>query len=244
MKLAVCRCIRSAERSDSGAVPKSMGVIIMVTQFESYAARLDIDYPERLDRMTSAFRLIWIIPIFVVLAALSASSNETVTRVSGDVVTTTTRSGGGIEGGLVVATALMIVFRQRYPRWWFDFAREFTRFSARVGAYLFLLTDVYPSTVDEQSVHLEIDYPDAQADLNRWLPLVKWFLAIPHYLVLVLLGLGGVVVWVIAWFAIVFTGRYPRSLFDYLVGVGRWALRVQAYAFLLVTDRYPPFSLT
>jgi hypothetical protein len=215
----------------------------VVIQSESYAARLDIDYPERLDRVTSAFRLIWSIPILIVLGVLSASSNETVRTVSGDVVTTTTRSGGGIEGGLFAATLLMIVFRQRYPRWWFDFAREFARFGTRVGAYLLLLTDRYPSTVDEQSVHLEIDYPDVEADLNRWLPLVKWLLAIPHYLVLAVLALGGVVVWVIAWFAILFTGRYPRSLFDYLVGVGRWALRVQAYAFLLVTDRYPPFSL-
>jgi len=215
----------------------------VATQSVSYAARLDIDYPERLDRVTSAFRLIWAIPILILLSTLSAASNETVRSVSGDVVTTTTRSGGGVAGGLFGATLLMIVFRQRYPRWWFDFAREFARFGARVGAYLFLLTDVYPSTVEEQSVHLEVDYPDAKADLNRWLPLVKWLLAIPHYVVLAFLALGGVVVWVIAWFAILFTGRYPRSLFDYLVGVGRWALRVQAYAFLLVTDRYPPFSL-
>jgi hypothetical protein len=209
----------------------------------SYSARLEIDYPERLDRVTSAFRLIWIIPISIVLTALTAAANETVTRVSGDVVTTTTRSGGGISGGLFAATVLMIVFRRRYPRWWFDFAREFVRFEARVAAYLFLLTDRYPSTVDEQSVHLEIDYPDVEQSLNRWLPLVKWLLAIPHYIVLAVLALGGIFVWIIAWFAILFTGRYPRSLFDYLVGVGRWGLRVQAYAFLLVTDRYPPFSL-
>jgi hypothetical protein len=215
----------------------------MVVQSESYATRLEIDYPEQLDRVTSAFRLIWIIPISIVLAALTASASETVTTVSGDVVTTTTRSGGGIGGGLFAATLLMVLFRQRYPRWWFDFARELVRFEARVAAYLFLLTDRYPSTVEEQSVHLEIDYPDAKQDLNRWMPLVKWLLAIPHYVVLAVLALGGIVVWVIAWFAILFTGRYPRSLFDYLVGVGRWGLRVQAYAFLLVTDRYPPFSL-
>ncbi|MEP7161307.1 MAG: DUF4389 domain-containing protein [Dermatophilaceae bacterium] len=210
---------------------------------EQYAARLEIDVPERLDRVTSFFRLIWIIPIAVVVGALSASANETVTTVTNGVIETTTRSSGGITGGLFAATLLMIVFRMRYPRWWFDFAREFTRFNARVGAYLFLLTDTYPSTVDEQSVHLEIDYPDVQTDLNRWLPLVKWLLAIPHYIVLVALWIGAIVVWVIAWFAILFTGRIPRSLFDYLVGVGRWGLRVQAYAFLLVTDRYPPFSL-
>ncbi|MDQ3477217.1 MAG: DUF4389 domain-containing protein, partial [Actinomycetota bacterium] len=152
-------------------------------------------------------------------------------------------TGGGILSGLFVATMLMIVFRLRYPRWWFDFARELTRFSARVGAFLFLLTDRYPSTVEEQSVHLEIDYPDVERGLNRWLPLVKWLLAIPHYIVLVLLMVGAVVVGLVAWLAILFTGRYQRPLFDYLVGVGRWALRVNAYAFLLVTDRYPPFSL-
>lgn len=209
----------------------------------SYEARLEIDYPEQLNRVTSAFRLIWVIPVAIVLAALTAAANETVTRTSGDVVTTTTRSGGGILGGLFVATGLMILFRQRYPRWWFDFAREFVRFQARVCAYLALLTDRYPATEEEQAVHLEIDYPDVRRDLNRWLPLVKWLLAIPHYIVLAVLALGAVIACVIAWFAILFTGRYPRALFDYVVGVGRWGLRVQAYAFLLVTDRYPPFSL-
>jgi len=212
----------------------------VVTPPESYAARLDIDYPEQLDRLTTFFRLIWIIPIAIILSLLTATGNETVITETGEQIRTT---GGGITGGLFVATVLMIVFRVRYPRWWFDFARELTRFGARVGAYLFLLTDRYPSTVDEQSVHLEIDYPDVERDLNRWLPLVKWLLAIPHYIVLAVLVVIAVVVWVIAWFAILFTGRYPQALFDYVVGVGRWGLRVEAYAFLLVTDRYPPFSL-
>jgi hypothetical protein len=138
---------------------------------------------------------------------------------------------------------LMIVFREKYPRWWFDFALELSRFGTRVGAYVALLTDRYPSTDESQSVHLEIDYPDVQQDLNRWLPLVKWLLAIPHIVVLVVLGAVAILAVVIAWFAILFTGRFPRALFDYVVGVGRWALRVQAYASLLVTDRYPPFSL-
>jgi hypothetical protein len=138
---------------------------------------------------------------------------------------------------------LMIVFRQRYPRWWFDFAREFARFGMRVGAYLALLTDEYPSTTDEQSVHVEIDYPDVEGDLNRFLPLVKWLLAIPHYIVLAVLVIGAIFAILIAWFAVLFTGRYPRGLFDYVVGVARWGLRVQAYTLLLVTDRYPPFSL-
>ena len=212
----------------------------MATPEQSYAARLDIDYPEQLDRLTTFFRLIWIIPIAIILSLLTATGNETVITETGEQIRTT---GGGITGGLFVATVLMIVFRVRYPRWWFDFARELTRFGARVGAYIFLLTDLYPSTVDEQSVHLEIDYPDVERDLNRWLPLVKWLLAIPHYIVLAVLVVIAVVVWVIAWFAILFTGRYPQALFDYVVGVGRWGLRVEAYAFLLVTDRYPPFSL-
>ena len=135
----------------------------------------------------------------------------------------------------------MIAARMRYPRWWFDFARELTRFGARVGAYFALLTDRYPSTVEEQAVHLEIDYPDVERGLNRWLPLVKWLLAIPHFFAA--LWLAAIVAVIVAWFAILVTGRYPRVLFDFVVGVGRWSLRVAAYAFLLVTDRYPPFSL-
>jgi hypothetical protein len=212
----------------------------MTIASETYAARLRIDYPERLDRLTTFFRLIWIIPIGMILTLLTGSAGM---RIMADTGERVGRSGFGILGGLAIATALMILFRQKYPRWWFDFARELTRFGARVGAYLALLTDRYPSTVDEQTVHLEIEYPDVARDLNRGLALVKWLLAIPHYVVLLLLTAMAVVAVVIAWFAILFTGRYPRGLFDFVVGVGRWALRVQAYAFLLVTDRYPPFAI-
>jgi len=205
-----------------------------------YAARLAIDYPERLDRVTTFFRLIWVIPIAIVLGVITGSGTQMmVTGAGGHIV----GAGGGLLAGLAFATALMIVIRMRYPRWWFDFARELTRFGARVGAYVALLTDRYPSTVEEQSVHLEIEYPEVDRDLNRWLPLVKWFLAIPHYVALIVLIIGAALAIVIAWFAILMTGRYPQPLFDYVVGVGRWSLRVNAYAFLLVTDRYPPFSL-
>ena len=195
-----------------------------------YAARLTVDYPERLDRLTTLLRVLWVLPIAVILSLVAATGGGAST-------------GGALFGGLWLATVLMLAFRVLYPRWWFDFARELTRFGARIGAYLALLTDRYPSTIDEQSVHLEIDYPDVERDLNRWLPLVKWFLAIPHYIVLTVLWIGVVVAVVVAWFAILLTGRYPQALFDYVVGVGRWSLRVSAYAFLLVTDRYPPFSL-
>ena len=212
-----------------------------------YAARLDIDYPEKLDRLTTFFRFLWIIPIALIFALVSGAGETVTTTIilneAGEIVETTRNTAGGLASGLVAATALMILFRQRYPCWWFDFSRELTRFGYRVGAYLCLLTDQYPSTVEEQAVHLEIDYPDVAKDLNRWMPLVKWFLAIPHYIVLAFLAIGAWFAAAVAWFAILLTGQYPRSLFDYIVGVGRWGLRVNAYAFLLVTDRYPPFSL-
>jgi hypothetical protein len=206
-----------------------------------YPARLEVDYSDLHNRVTTLFRVVLIIPILIVYAVLTSEVPRTVYDQSGEVVGTTS---GGIAGGLFLATLLMILFRQRYPRWWFDFALELTRFGARIGAYFALLTDDYPSTVEEQKVHLQIDYPDVERDLNRWLPLVKWLLAIPHFLVLIVLSVAAVFAVIFAWFAILFTGRYPRGLFDFVVGVGRWWLRVQSYAFLLVTDRYPPFSLS
>jgi hypothetical protein len=213
----------------------------------SYAARLEVDYPEKLYRLTTLFRIIWIIPVAIILGLIS-NAGETVTNTvilneAGEIIRTTRNTAGGLVSSLATATALMILFTRTYPRWWFDFSRELTRFSTRVGAYAVLLTDRYPSVVDEQAVHLEIDYPDVEKDLKRGMPLVKWFLAIPHYIVLSILSVGAMFAVVIAWFAILFTGRYPRGLFDYVVGVSRWWLRVDAYAFLLVTDEYPPFSL-
>ncbi|MFZ2836604.1 MAG: DUF4389 domain-containing protein [Candidatus Saccharimonadales bacterium] len=212
----------------------------MTLKTKAYPASLRIDYPGKLNRWTTLFRVILAVPIVVVLALLTATgSGEYMNEAGRDIG----QSSGGIVAGLFAATALMILFRQRYPRWWFDFNLELNRFSTRVAAYLFLLTDHYPSTVESQSVHLDVKYPDVKKDLNRWLPLIKWLLAIPHYVVLIVLTIGAVVATIIAWFAILFTGRYPKSLFDYVVGVGRWDLRVTAYAFLLTTDQYPPFSL-
>jgi len=197
--------------------------------------------------MTTFFRLIWIIPIGIILGLISGAgetvTNTVVVNEAGKIIDTASRTAGGLATGLASATALMIIFVHQYPRWWFDFARELTRFETRVGAYLALLTDQYPSTVDEQSVHLEIDYPDVETDLNRLMPLFKWLLAIPHYFVLAFLAVGAIFAVIFAWFAIMFTGEYPRALFDYVVGVSRWGLRVAAYSVLLVTDQYPPFSL-
>jgi hypothetical protein len=207
-----------------------------ITGETSYPVQFSVDYPDRdLNRLTTGFRLFMAIPIVIVLAALS---HEGAGWGSDQ-----WRWGAGTGGALFLAPLLMILFRQKYPRWWFDWNLELLRFENRVVAYLALLDDNYPSTDERQAVQLELPYPDAERDLNRWLPLVKWLLAIPHYIVLVFLWLAAIVSVIVAWFAILFTGRYPRGLFDFVVGVLRWGNRVGGYAFVLVTDEYPPFRL-
>ena len=209
----------------------------MPNSYEAYPATLDIDYPEHdLNRLTTFFRPIVAIPIAVVLALVTGPTLHV-----GAIDRGITIESGGILAG---ATALMLLFRRKYPRWWFDWNVGLVRFSTRVSAYLALLRDEYPSTDDEQAVHIDIPYPDAPRELNRWLPLVKWFLAIPHLVVLGVLAVAACVCVIIAWFAILFTGRYPRPLFEFVVGAFRWWLRVAAYALLLTTDQYPPFRLS
>jgi hypothetical protein len=200
-----------------------------------FPALLEIDYPDReLNWVTTFFRPFMVIPIAIVLSLLSG---PTAAHAGSD--------GFAFEAGgiLFLPTALMLLFRQKYPLWWFDWNLSLVRFSTRVAAYAALLTDEYPSTDEEQSVHIDIPYPDAH-ELNRWLPLVKWFLAIPHYIALAFLAVAAVLCVIVAWFAILFTGRYPVTLFNFVTGVFRWWLRVAAYAFLLTTDRYPPFRLS
>jgi Domain of unknown function (DUF4389) len=199
-----------------------------------------VDYPDRaLNRVTTAFRLFTIIPIAIVFASIGGYQSSS---HAGSGSGSTVLAVGG-TGLLFLPPALMIVFRQKYPRWWFDWNLELLRFANRLGVYFALMDDRYPSTDEQQSVHLDFGYPDAKQGLNRWLPIVKWFLAIPHYIVLVVLYLGVFFAVVGAWFAILFTGRYPRGLFDYIEGVIRWHNRVVGYAFILITDEYPPFQL-
>jgi hypothetical protein len=204
----------------------------------NYPVTLNIDYPDQgLNRLTSFFRIFTVIPIIIILWLLAAASFGWVDQEPG------WDFRFSYIGIIFAPLVLMILFRKKYPKWWFDWNLALTRFSYRVSAYVALLRDEYPSTDEEQAVHLDMVYPDAQTQLGRGWPLIKWFLAIPHYIVLFFLGIAAWVCIIIAWFAILFTGRYPRGLFDFVVGVARWNLRVGAYTIILITDKYPPFSL-
>ncbi len=189
----------------------------------SYPVVFDVEYPDGpQDRLKTVFRIVIAIPILILASTF----------------------GMGLQAGyLICAPALMIIFRQKYPRWWFDFNVELTRFGARIYAHLALLREEYPATDDHQAVTLDFEYPDVERNLNRWMPIVKWLLAIPHFILLFFLWIAATLAVIAAWFAILFTGRYPRGLFDFVVGVARWSYRVDAYAILLTTDEYPPFSL-
>jgi hypothetical protein len=210
---------------------------VNTTAHPPYPLTFDVDYPERpLNRMTNAFRIVMLVPIAIVLVTLTALGASASDGDSAGLV--------AVGGLLFLPPLLMIVFRGKYPRWWFDWNVELMRFTNRVYAYGALLRDRYPSTDEKQYVKLDLEYPDAREDLSRWLPLVKWFLAIPHYVVLAVLSIGALFAVVAAWFSILLTGRYPRTLFDYVVGVMRWSNRVSAYAFVLATDKYPPFRLS
>jgi Domain of unknown function (DUF4389) len=203
-----------------------------------YPVTFAVDYPDRqLNRLSTAFRIFAAIPILIVIASLAGSIERIAAPAHGWAVLAT------LTTGLFIPTLLMILFRQKYPRWWFDWQLQLFRFNSRIGIYLSLMDDQYPSTDEQQSVHVDFPYPDAKVDLDRGMPLVKWLLAIPHYCVIFFLSIGAVFAVIGAWFAILFTGRYPRGLFGYVEGVFRWSARVSGYAVLLVTDKYPPFRL-
>ena len=231
----------------------------MTEESRTYPVRLAVDYPDRpLNRLTTFFRLILVIPIAIIFGLLSGPGSDFDQSVSPEL------PGLGVANGffadysyrsedwgynhwagaiLLVPTLLILLFRRKYPRWWFDWNVAVTKFCLRITAYLALLGDEYPAVEEEQSVHVDIAYPDAATELNRWLPLVKWLLAIPHYIVLSVMSVAAMLCIIFSWFAIVFTGSYPRPCFDFVVGVMRWWLRVCGYAFLLVTDQYPRFTL-
>src|SRR3954466_452342 len=206
---------------------------------EEHPVRFSVDYPDRsLDRLSTAFRIFTVIPIAIVLASIGGYTGGGY-GAGGDAPTVAI----GGPGPPLLPPLRRIVCRQKCPRWWFDWNLELLRFTNRVGTYLALMSDRYPWTDERQWVRLEFPYPDAERDLNRWLPLVKWFLAIPHYIVLFFLYLAVIVVVIVAWFAILFTGRYPRGIFEFVGGVTRGHTRGMGFAFTLVTDRSPPFSL-
>jgi len=199
----------------------------------SYPVTFSVDYPDReLNRLTSALRIFTVIPIAILIALMPGGA-------------TSYGATAGISAGSLVVfpVVLMILFRKKYPRWWFDWNLELMRFSNRIGVYASLMDDSYPSTDEMQAVHLDFPYPDVERDLERGLPLVKWLLAFPHYIVLFFLYIGALFAVIFAWFAILFTGRYPRGLFEFVEGVLRWGNRVYGYAVALVTDQYPPFRL-
>lgn len=209
----------------------------MTSEAVAYPATLQIDYPDRdLDKVSTFFRIFYVLPIVIVLSLIGGQEALSDTDNSGFLL-------GGAAAVLFGPVLLLIVFRQKYPRWWYDFNLELLRFGTRVVAYMALMSDEYPSTDEEQYAHVDLEYPNVKEDLNQWLPLVKWLLAVPHYLVLFFLSVGAVLAVIFAWFAILFTGRYPPGLFKYVEGVFRWGVRVEAYAFFLTTDQYPPFSL-
>ena len=188
---------------------------------QEYPVNLKIDYPESSDRLTAVFRLILVIPIVIILALISTYAEA-----------------------LSFAIAMMILFKEKYPKWWFDWNIGITKFAYRIVAYVFLMRDEYPSTDDDQSVHLTIPFPDVKQDLKRWMPLVKWILVIPHIIALIIIFIGVVLGTIFALIAILFTGKYPIAILRFNEGFLRWALRVSAFALLLTTDKYPPFRLS
>jgi hypothetical protein len=200
-----------------------------------YPVRLDVDYSETQSRWKALFRIFLAIPVLLFLALLSGGGGGAgeATRRGGEI------AAGGTSG-VIVAIWVTIIVRQRIPRWLFDFQAWVNRWGLRAIGYTALLTDEYPAFEADYPIRYEIDYPDR---LSRWKVLVwKAITSVPHLIVLALLSLTLIVVVFIAWVAILITGKYPRGLHTYVVGVLRWSARVQGYLYSL-TDEFPPFSM-
>ena len=191
----------------------------MAAQPQGYPLRYDVEYPEELSRWLIFVKWLLAIPHFLILYVL-----------------------GAVVSVITFIAFFAILFTKKYPRGLFDFVVNVNRWNANVLGYYGLLRDDYPPFSWEPGqypVTYEVDYPE---ELNRWLPLIKWLLAFPHFIILLVLYIVAAVAWFIAWFAILFTRRFPRGLFEFIVGVLRWQYRVSAYTNLL-RDEYPPFSL-
>ena len=189
-------------------------------EFADYAARLDVAYPGRSNRLTVLFRLLLAIPVIIIVGLIN---------------------GTRIMQLVWLLVVLAMLFVKRYPEILWTVQRWFAIFSTRTTLYIDLLIDGYPWD-DDPTAKIELDDPDPER-LSRFLPLIKWLLALPHYIVLMLLGIVAFVCIILSWFAILITGSYPQPLFNFVLGVNRWGFRVNAYTFALNTDRYPPFSL-
>ena len=229
-------------RMDKAELQREGASLNTALEEHRYPVQFSIEYPEASNRLTVLLRAILAIPVFVIMQLVSGdlsmfdpSYYDLESDTSWDPILST-------AAVLWIAPLLMIVVRYKYPLWVFNTYLELSRFTARVEAYLLLLRDEYPSLDEEQAVSLQIEYPDVRGQLNRFLPIVKWLLAFPHYIVLVGFFFAVIAVTVVAWFTILIKGRYPRGMFSFVEGTLRWGHRVFCYAFMLTTDRYPPFS--
>jgi hypothetical protein len=204
-----------------------------------YPVRLWMEYPERLSRLSTFFRLLLAIPVFIFVALLSGGSVDA-QQWDPDQTQNTGVAASSVIGGVLLAIWITILLRRNIPRWLFDFYVAVQRFSYRALAYFALLIDKYPAFEGNWYLQYWVDYPERP---SRWKVLFwKLITSIPHFFILIFLSIAAAIVVFIAWFAILFTAKFPRGMHDFVVGVLRWYARVHAY-FASLTDAFPPFSL-
>jgi hypothetical protein len=193
--------------------------------------QIDVTLTER-NRVTALFRIILVVPMAIFLAAFTPSVAD---LESGDL-------NSLYAGFFALPVGLAIVFRQVYPSYLLAFNEALLSLQTRVNAYVVLLTDEYPSIEENDVVSVTFPEVDAKA-LNRWLPLIKWLLAIPLYLVGIVYIVYAAFLTLFAWISILFSGNFPEFCAEGIVGVIAYWNRVVGYALILVTDEYPTFSL-
>ena len=191
--------------------------------------QIDVSLTER-NRLTAFFRIILVVPVFIFVSSFSPA-----TAFSDD-------AAGILAGLMALPAGLAIVVRQVYPSYVLAFNEALLSLQTRVDVYLVLLTDEYPSI--EENDLVSVTFPEVDAkQLNRWLPLIKWLLAVPLYIVGIVYIIYAALLTLLGWFSILFTGKYPEVCAEGVVGTIAYWNRVIGYAFLLVTDEYPTFSL-